>query len=610
MLPLPADAPRAVDAPGAPDVSRVTWLLAQLQDQASNKPANNKVVSIRTFEDWFLKKKPLVTEANAQLLYLGFELQGGLLEEVGAFEHSEVSSIASLGLLCKLLSYESCHDARLFRAVLRRLDLSVLSQMRLQHHVHRNRGLNNRLDAFRVLESLELAPDKLATLLQDDFAFHEFKRWQGDLQSWLCFRTLHRPSTSRLRTVNTELSARPALRTHEYRRIAQNAFATLHMCLTTFEMPDADAARAPDGDKGGAHAASQLKRVESLYSLATVAVETAAEAGPVAAPQPSTVQWFDVPCPTSTWRERYGMRAAYQPVPFDQQPDACVMRAMMRLPFPPLSVVCLLADHAQFIRGALQLKHHLPQDVKDRLRQLMDGQIVPQLHGASVVEQLQLGTLHEVYSELLECNLGTPSAPHVTLRLWLLKSLRVIPATGGAGEGSSEEQAPPSYLFLCTAVPPVAASSPQEDAGGASPVHAGEAADTGCLEFGSSPSSPTSSAGRTAPPKLLNLKPSGVLICPASCGGADVDLCALLGRDSVKLISGDLLGERLLFWRTLENMLFVLEHLCPLPADFIHSFFTSHQERCLARSTASSFCSTKSQQSHQSLEVEMVEERC
>merc|ERR1712137_55464 len=56
--------------------------------------------------------------------------------------------------------------------------------------------------------------------------------------------------------------------------------------------------------------------------------------------------------------------------------------------------------------------------------------------------------------------------------------------------------------------------------------------------------------------------------------------CALLGKDSVKLVSGDLLGERLLLWRTLENILFALEHLHPLPPDFSPPLLTL-QERCL-----------------------------
>jgi hypothetical protein len=200
---LEADA-REPSLPVPPDESRVTWVLAQFQDLS-----NNKVVSIRRFQDWILKTKHPFTEANSQLLYLGMELQGGLLEEVGAFEHSEGSSIAALGLLCKLLSHEYCSEAPLFRTVLRRLDLSVLSRMRLQHHIHRNRGQRYWLDAFHVLRSLDLGSDRLATLLgsdEDDFALRVFRRWLEGFESWLSSRTLHQPSLTERSAANSEPS--------------------------------------------------------------------------------------------------------------------------------------------------------------------------------------------------------------------------------------------------------------------------------------------------------------------------------------------------------------------------------------------------------------------
>ncbi|CAE8587679.1 unnamed protein product, partial [Polarella glacialis] len=97
--------------------------------------------------------------------------------------------------------------------------------------------------------------------------------------------------------------------------------------------------------------------------------------------------------------------------------------------------------------------------------------------------------------------------------------------------------------------------------------------------------SPVSSPkGRNSISRLVHLKPSGVLVRPAEGSGntaSEVSLCALLGKDSVRLLSGDLLGEKLLFWRTLENLLFVLEQLCPfLPAGFGPPLL-AHQERCL-----------------------------
>lgn len=49
-----------------------------------------------------------------------------------------------------------------------------------------------------------------------------------------------------------------------------------------------------------------------------------------------------------------------------------------------------------------------------------------------------------------------------------------------------------------------------------------------------------------------------------------MNLCAILGQESLPLVSGDLLGEPLLIWETLENFLFVLQYLTPLPPDFTH----------------------------------------
>merc|ERR1711953_733649 len=81
-----------------------------------------------------------------------------------------------------------------------------------------------------------------------------------------------------------------------------------------------------------------------------------------------------------------------------------------------------------------------------------------------------------------------------------------------------------------------------------------------------------------------SLKPNGILVRPTAAGEqSEVSLCALLHKDTVRLLSGDLLGEKLLFWRTLENLLFALETLCPLPVDFNHPL-RAHQERCLSES--------------------------
>merc|ERR1711964_375012 len=93
---------------------------------------------------------------------------------------------------------------------------------------------------------------------------------------------------------------------------------------------------------------------------------------------------------------------------------------------------------------------------------------------------------------------------------------------------------------------------------------------------GVSSDAPTPSSPR---PRLVQLRPTGVLVSPVDDGHTELTLCALLGKDSIRLVSGDLLGERLMFWKTIENLLFVLESLCPLPPEFSHSLM-AEQERC------------------------------
>eukprot|EP00929_Paragymnodinium_shiwhaense_P120157 TRINITY_DN92050_c0_g1_i1.p1 TRINITY_DN92050_c0_g1~~TRINITY_DN92050_c0_g1_i1.p1 ORF type:complete len:980 (+),score=196.00 TRINITY_DN92050_c0_g1_i1:136-3075(+) len=763
FLPLPGEEPMDDDiADSLPDDCRVTWLLAQLQEQPLRK-----VFFIRTFEEWFLRtkeKRSPLTEANAQLLYLGIEHQGGLLEEVGAFKHSEASSVAALSLLCKLLSHEYCSEATLLRAVLSRLDMSILVRMRLQHHIHRNRGQNNRLDAFRVLKALELRPEELMAILQDDFSLREFRRWQESLQSSLTLRTLHQPAQPKNKVsaaIAAELREPPRkpLSSREYRKLAESAFTSVQMCLTTFVLPDGEVSVAAspslsstdhatlrpsvgagsvslglEGDSVSVGAVSTPVSASAAVAASTpaaqhsavaagglppgLAMSAAGDPSHSAAPTEAASRkdaankqpWQQVPCPEASWVTKYGLRAAYHHCPYEQQLDAYVIRATMRLPFPAFFVAALVADHSEFIKEALtpHVRGRLSPEVLARLNELASGHLVSQMRGASTIRRMHLGTAHEAYSELMECLLGAPSAPHVPLRVWLLKSLRVLPEDAVASrltasssgshtsnsprssnasieasvaataapperqETSSESPTPtsahgeaaqngyghghchshshsprhttepgaktsmlPSYLFLCTAVPPVAASSeppavgleafglpsaaasvslaqpmgqnamrpapispppPLPTAGttAAAGIGGGSVSDVsgngagpalgyrlvGNRPISPPPPSPTSRGGRAE--RFISLKPSGLLIQPAAAGQeAEVKLSGLLHKDTVRLISGDLLGERLLFWRTLENLIFVLESLCPLPPEFSHSL-RSIEERCLS----------------------------
>eukprot|EP00930_Biecheleria_cincta_P041904 TRINITY_DN28804_c0_g1_i1.p1 TRINITY_DN28804_c0_g1~~TRINITY_DN28804_c0_g1_i1.p1 ORF type:complete len:897 (+),score=148.03 TRINITY_DN28804_c0_g1_i1:37-2727(+) len=670
------------------DSKRVHLLLALLQDLS-----NNKVAVLRTFESWILRSKPQLSEVDVQLLYLGCELQGGLLEEVGALEHSEVSAMAALSLLNRLLSHEYCSEAPLFRRVLHRLDPAVLARARLCSHILRDRGQNNRLDAFQVLQSLEPSQEKLMTVLQhDEFTFGEFQRWKESQNNWLSLRTLHQPATTsrrfRVNSHNEPSSSLPGkvLSTQEYRRLAGSAFTSVRMCLSTFTVPQDDvissiASYAAKYSKSRSQSDGSLVVSRTLSDVAKdsgrsvlgrsdaaacppATSATPASGGDGTAGQPAGQQqrWHIMQCPEPSWKSRYGLRVAYQQVTPELEPDASyILRGSLQLPHSALLVASLLADHAAFIRQALEAADRamLPSYKVKQLKALADGQLILQMQDAAIVEPVRLGYAFEICSEVVECNLAVPSAPHNAMRLSLLKSVQLLPAgavggetadwrdSGSSGSGGAltetrssspdhvsvelSETALPAYLLVCAAVHPGEACGREEDPrtmasgaatrdsgfGRAIPENAhpkpndadaqGEATATrkpalpvpelqlaaaslrGANSQASNNLTPMHSPKtRMAPSKFVDLKPCGVQVKPAfstDVSACEVNFCAILGKDSVRLLSGDLLGERLLFWRTLENLLFVLEELCPLlPQNFIPPLL-AQQEQTLQRDT-------------------------
>lgn len=54
--------------------------------------------------------------------------------------------------------------------------------------------------------------------------------------------------------------------------------------------------------------------------------------------------------------------------------------------------------------------------------------------------------------------------------------------------------------------------------------------------------------------RYVDVQPSGVLVHPMSNGEeVEMNLCAILGQSSMALVSGDLLGEPLMIWETLQK---------------------------------------------------------
>jgi len=549
------------------------------------------------------------------------------LDEVGGFVHSEVSSAAALSLLCKLLSHEYCAEAPLFRRVLRGMDASVLARMRLEQHLHRRGGLSSRIDAFQMLRSLDLPSEKVEAILQDDFAISEFRCWLDGSKDWVNFRSLHRSSQNRRPATSSELScllARPALSNRQYRKIAEGAFVTVQMCLNSFLFPDetSELSASPGAPSSqDAEVGAAIRPDAFTPAFASVSSPGSKSIELEGALLDEQYVWKKVRCPEPSWVSKYNMCAAYRKMADDQQPDAYVARAAMRLPFPARLVACLLADHSTFIKEALKERANtLSLQTVERLQHIADGHLVAQLHGCTVAEVLQLGTKHEAHSEILDCQVGIPSAPHVTARLWLLNCVRILPdaCLDGGDLGEVPTSGAPSYLFACTAVPPVAA--PLEEGHS----DAGEAemrrSSSGHLAFTASTASARNSSplGRISASRLVNLEPCGVLVRGAGESGeqADVRFTALLGTESIKLLSSDMLGEKMLFWRTIENLCFVLESLGPLTAGFNHPLLDQH-EMCLNSHghdmqdspSPSGPSRASSPESHASVEVELIEEQ-
>jgi len=278
--------------------------------------------------------------------------------------------------------------------------------------------------------------------------------------------------------------------------------------------------------------------------------------------------------------------------------------------------------------------------------------LLSQLQSSRTAKQLSSGAASEVYSEHLECTIGTPAAPHASVRLWLLKFLRItrIPddmgspsmATGSCRGGGMEGsifrgEGISSYLFVCTAAPPVAdtPASWQEAPDGARAGPREEfcrqasrsSLDEVLTRTRASLASPRGKRG--APERVAHLRPSGVEVRPAAGGageGSEVSVCLLPGKETIRLVSGDLLGERLILWKTLGNALFVLESLCPavagsgggppLPSGFTHPLL-ARLEQCLARparayspsggSAASRTSSAAAEEPHLEVELDVVE---
>ena len=155
--------------------------------------ANNKVAAISSFELFYFEHKPRLSPDLIRVLFAGKanqEGEGGLILTCGDVHYSHVAARAALHLLLRFVDVERNKDAQYFLDVLLSLDLSLLKRLQLHQHIISERG--NRLTAFRLLHCYRSAliahrssvmgggvsvDHSMQALIGDGWAVKEFYRW-------------------------------------------------------------------------------------------------------------------------------------------------------------------------------------------------------------------------------------------------------------------------------------------------------------------------------------------------------------------------------------------------------------------------------------------------
>ena len=157
------------------------------------KHASNKVSAIASYELYFFEHKPRLSPELIRVLFAGKanqEGEGGLIVTCGDVQYSHVAARAALHLLLRFVDVERNKDAQYFLEVLLSLDLSLLKRLQLHQHIISERG--NRLTAFRLLHCYRGAliahrssvmgggvsvDHSIQALIGDGWAVKEFYRW-------------------------------------------------------------------------------------------------------------------------------------------------------------------------------------------------------------------------------------------------------------------------------------------------------------------------------------------------------------------------------------------------------------------------------------------------
>ncbi|KAF4688453.1 hypothetical protein FOZ60_002784 [Perkinsus olseni] len=561
----------------------------------------------------------------------------GLLPEVGNFsENPPVSACAALGFLRKLLSFEYNSEAGIYTHVLKSFPMSVIQAMHLEGHIHLNRGQSSRLDAFQITRTIIPPGDRLLDLLNgDEWAVSEFSTWLkilgggpavsgmiGGPPGVLIQRRTHAPRNmkSSIHGRQNSLGGRQSIRRGtqvggtgrgglDVRKIAQDALLKVSTCVSTITY-DEDGEEEEEGATDGS---------VNYYDSSTLPPTT--ESDNDSDTSFDQHSWRRVTPPKEfgeTLRQPCNVRVDYHRLA-TVPPEHMARARLLHLPFHPEYVGALIYDHKAFIDSVLELDTQgtLPKPVRDKLLEFSYTHYNPLLHnvmtlslpsrkhdmqmgdsaasprsmtmaasvgspvaGAGRISSVQDGPGTNYLTDLLDVVLNAPNSAPGFVKMQLLRAFKKLPTEDGGG-----------YQIAYTSVDlsdELVSRGPGVPAGmwrGHVPLSSGPSPSVTLPVTPVSPNFDRSGAGgqtylfsSTLDCRSANLSPCGMVIQPCGDDGncCEVSAAAIFGMDSINLVSGDLLGEYIFFWPTLENLVYILQNVASLlpayPYEFHHPF--------------------------------------
>ncbi|EER03952.1 hypothetical protein Pmar_PMAR017367 [Perkinsus marinus ATCC 50983] len=503
-----------------------------------------KVQAIRDFECWFMQNKPQFRELSIQLLFVGYDPTGrsyvynenphprigdserpvGLLPEIGNFsEDPPVSACAALGFLRKLLSFEYNADAGIYTHVFKASPLFIIQGMHLDKHIRLNRGQSSRLDAFQITRTISPSRDPLLDIFNgDEWAVAEYvfdmaqnsRRWAGYLwddrrPAWRVseHKVQRRTHAPRIMKSSVHGPSRGGL---DVRKIAQDALLKVSTCVSTITYDD----DIDDDQRNGS-----------------------ADGG----------------CTDDAIQDYSQVRVDYHRLA-TTPPEHMARARLLHLPFHPEYVGALMYDHKAFIENVLELD---TEGTTPKLVGCIQGDSESSRSDLKVREKL-LEFSYTHYNPLLHnvMLLSLPSRRHDMLpgeSAASPRSMTMAASVGspaaGSGRGNSVQEGTGTCLltdlldvvlnapncapgFVKMQLLRAFKKLPAEDGGGYQIAYT--SVDLGDELVSRGPGVPT-----------------GVWRGHDCC---EVSAAAIFGMDSINLVSGDLLGEYIFFWPTLEVM--------------------------------------------------------